>query len=150
MHQDSYRENQMGLLSVLKYLQNAYFRLSHDDVTKSKHFPRYWSFMRGIYRSPVNSPHKGQWRRALMFSLICVWINGWVNNRKAGVLRRYRAHYHVTVMITFEQRTSVKAVPKGYCCHLSSIKCIHTPKWKCYFGEIFISPLIVTNCGTTS
>ena len=26
-------------------------------------------------------PHKGQWRRALMFSLICVWINGWVNNR---------------------------------------------------------------------
>ena len=29
---------------------------------------------------PVNSPHKGQWRGALMFSLICVWINGWVNN----------------------------------------------------------------------
>ena len=24
--------------------------------------------------SPVNSPHKGQWRGALMFSLICVWI----------------------------------------------------------------------------
>ena len=33
-----------------------------------------------------------------MFSLICVWINGWVNNRGAGDLRRYRAHYHVTVM----------------------------------------------------
>ena len=30
---------------------------------------------------PVNSPHKGQWGGALMFSLICVWINGWVNNR---------------------------------------------------------------------
>ena len=26
-------------------------------------------------------PHKGQWRRALMFSLICAWINGWINNR---------------------------------------------------------------------
>ena len=47
---------------------------------------------------PVNSPHKGQWRGALMFSLICVWINGWVNNGKAGDLRRYRAHYDVTVM----------------------------------------------------
>ena len=49
-------------------------------------------------RSPVNSPHKGQWRGALMFSLICVWINGWVNNRETGDLRRYRAHYDVTVM----------------------------------------------------
>ena len=42
---------------------------------------------------PVNSPHKGQWRGALMLSLICVWINGWVNNREAGDLRRYRGHY---------------------------------------------------------
>ena len=54
--------------------------------------------MRGIHRSPVNSPHKGQWGGALMFSLICVWINGWVNNREAGDLRRDYAHYDVTVM----------------------------------------------------
>ena len=74
------------------------FRDIHDDVIKWKHFPRYWPFERGIRRSPVNSPHKGQWRRALMFSLICVWINGWVNNREAGDLRRYRAHYDVIVM----------------------------------------------------
>ena len=71
----------------------------HDDVIKWKHFPRYWPFVRGIHRSPVNSPHKGQWRGAIMFSLICVWINGWVNNREAGDLRRYRAHYDVTVMV---------------------------------------------------
>ena len=71
---------------------------SHDDVIKWKHFPRYWPFVRGIHRSPVNSPHKGHWRGALMFSLIYVWINGWVNNREAGDLRRYRAHYDVTVM----------------------------------------------------
>ena len=32
------------------------------------------------------------------FSLICVWINGWVNNHKAGDLRRYCAHYDVIVM----------------------------------------------------
>ena len=54
----------------------------------------------GIHRSPVNSPHKGQWRGALIFSfsLICVSINGWVNNRKAGDLRRHRARCDVTVM----------------------------------------------------
>ena len=62
-------------------------------------FPRYWPFVRGIHRSPVNSPHKGQWRGALMFSLICVWINGGVNNREAGDLRCYHAHYNVTVML---------------------------------------------------
>ena len=65
---------------------------------KWKHFPRYWPFVRGIHRSPVNSPHKGQWRGALLFSLICVWINGWVNNGEAGDLRSYRVHYDVTVM----------------------------------------------------
>ena len=54
--------------------------------------------MRGIRRSPVNSPHKGRWRGALIFSLICPWINGWVNNREAGDLRLYRAHYDVIVM----------------------------------------------------
>ena len=70
----------------------------HDDVIKRKHFPRYWPFVRGIHRSPVNSPHKGQWRGALMFSLIYIWINGWVNNREAGDLRRNRAHYDVIVM----------------------------------------------------
>ena len=35
----------------------------------------------------------------LMFSMICFWINDWVNNRKAGDLRHYRAHYDVTVMV---------------------------------------------------
>ena len=47
---------------------------------------------------PVNSPHKGQWRGALMFSLICAWINDLVNNREAGDLRRHRGHYDVMVM----------------------------------------------------
>ena len=46
----------------------------------------------------LNFPHNGLWRGALMFSLICAWINGWVNNRQAGNLRRRRAHYDVTVM----------------------------------------------------
>ena len=62
-------------------------------------YPRYLPFVRRIHRSPLNSPHKGQWREALMFTLICAWINGWVNNRKAGDLRRHRAPYDVIVMI---------------------------------------------------
>ena len=44
-----------------------YVLSSHDDVIKWKHFPRYWPFVRGIHRWPVNSPHKGQWHGALMF-----------------------------------------------------------------------------------
>ena len=51
-----------------------------------------------IFRSPVNSPHKDQWRGALMFSLICAWTNGWVSNRDTGDLTRHRAHYDVIVM----------------------------------------------------
>ena len=71
--------------------------LHYDDI-KWKHFPRYWPFVRGIHRSPVNSPHKDQWRGASIFFLICAWINGWINNSEAGDLRRHRAHYDVTVM----------------------------------------------------
>ena len=43
----------------------------------------------------VNSPHKGQWRRALILSFICIWINGWLNNCEAGDLRSHHAHYDV-------------------------------------------------------
>ena len=70
----------------------------HDYVIKWKHFPRYWPFVRVIHRWPVNSPHKGQWRGALMFSLMCAWINASVNNREAGDWKRHRAHYDVIVM----------------------------------------------------
>ena len=52
----------------------------------------------GIHRSPVNSPHKGQRRGALMFSLFCAWTNSWVNNRDAGDLKRHRPHYDVPLM----------------------------------------------------
>ena len=54
---------------------------------------------------------KGQWRRALMFSLISAWINGWVNNREAGDLRRNRSHYDVTVMVVYK----IKHTPSS--CH---------------------------------
>ena len=85
--------------------------LTHDDVIKWQQFPPYWPFVRGIRRSPVNSPHKGQWRGALMFSMICARTNGWIDsitNRQAGDLRRHRAHYDVTVMWFAKQTATVK------------------------------------------
>ena len=94
----------IGLKNLRLYCANMPVTLlvrieaSHDGVIKWKHFPRNWPFVRRIHRSPVNSLHKGQWRRTLMFSLICVWINDWINNGEAGDLRRYGIHYDVTVM----------------------------------------------------
>ena len=58
------------------------------------------AFCAGNSPVPGQFPHKGQWRGALMFSLICGWTNGWLNNRETVDLRRYRAHYVVTVMYT--------------------------------------------------
>ena len=69
---------------------------THDDVIKWKHFPRNWPSVRGIHRS--------QLRGASMFSLICVWINGWVNNGETDDLRRHRDHYDVNVMTEWKTR----------------------------------------------
>ena len=55
-------------------------------------------FVSGNPRWPVDSPRKGQWRGALVFSSICVWTNGWANNRDAGDLRHHRAHHGVIKM----------------------------------------------------
>ena len=70
----------------------------HGDVIKWKHFPRYWPFVRIIHLSPFNSQHKGQYAEFWCFLWSTPWINGWVNNRKAGDLRRNRVHYDVIVM----------------------------------------------------
>ena len=53
----------------------------HYDVMKLKHFLRNWPFVRGIHRSPVNSPHKEPVTRALVFSLMLAETNGCKNNR---------------------------------------------------------------------
>ena len=49
----------------------------------------------------VEFPAQRPVTRALMFSLICAWINGWVNNGEASDLRRHRAHYDITVMLLY-------------------------------------------------
>ena len=84
------------------YVQYACtYYIIHNDLMKWKHFPRYWPFVRGIHWSPVNSPHKDQWRGAYVFFFIWAWTNGWVNDRDDGYLRRRRADYDVTVMIRY-------------------------------------------------
>ena len=103
---DSYAEeavkilNEMAVLSLNLLASNCMGFGGHDDVIIWKHLPRYWPFVRKTQRSPVNSPHIGQWRGALMLPFIWAWTNDWVNNGDAGDLRRHRAHYDVTVMKT--------------------------------------------------
>ena len=82
--------------SIRRELVKSYRCIVHDDVIKWKLYPCYWPFGRGIHQSPVDSPHKGQWRGDLMFSLICAWTNGWADSR--GDLIRHRAHYDIIVM----------------------------------------------------
>ena len=56
---------------AINYILNI--NQTHYDVIKWKLFPCYWPFVRGINWSAVDSPHKGQWRGALMVLFICVW-----------------------------------------------------------------------------
>ena len=57
-----------GELGVVQQATSS-VRAAHYYVIKWEHFPHYWPFVRGIHRSPVDSPHKGQWRGALVFFL---------------------------------------------------------------------------------
>ena len=95
----------VGLHDIMYYsyekMNPSTFLGGHDDVIKWKHFPRYWLFVRGIHRSPIDSITRASdaefW--CFLWPLICAWTNGWVNNRDAGDLRRHRSHYDVTVMV---------------------------------------------------
>ena len=89
------------------------------------------AILRGIHRSPVNSPHKGQWRRALIFSLICVWINGWVNTREAGDLICYCAHYDVSVMEISNSQITPFVLPHAAICPNLRIRA-----WPCHVTHL--------------
>ena len=83
---------------IVIYLQwDHKIRKTHDDVITWKHFPSFWSIVKRIHLSPVNSTQKGRWRGALIFSLMCAWTNDWANNRDVGDLTRHDAHCDVTV-----------------------------------------------------
>ena len=81
-------------LSLWQHPMPAAKTNGQDDVIKWKYF-RVTSH---LWEWPVKSPHKGMWRGALKFSLLCDWTNVWVNNPDASDFRRHRAHYDVTVM----------------------------------------------------
>ena len=111
---------------------------SVDDVIKWKHFPYYWPFVRGIHRPPVNSLHKGQWGAALMFSLICTWINGWVNNCKAGDLRHSLWCHCNVLMFSWMSAYGMKSLDEleMYTYHLLLDKVPHVKMytgWSCHF-----------------
>ena len=86
----------------------------HDDVIKWNCFPRYWPIVRGIHPSLVKSPHKGQWRGDLMFSLICTKTNDWASHRDAGDLKRHRAYYNVVVMIGKEDKYNHEEILEAF------------------------------------
>ena len=92
---------------VIVILMLGFIRLSFSKTMMTSsigNISAYWPSVRRIHRwpvnhrSPVHSSHKGQWRGALIFSLICTWTNSWANNGDAVDLRCRRAHYDVTVM----------------------------------------------------
>ena len=89
-------------MSITSYAMG--WRMFHPRKWDVKSTPLTWwrhqmeTFSALLALSSVNSPDKGQRRGASMLYLICAWTNVWVNNRDGGNLRRYRAHYDVTVM----------------------------------------------------
>ena len=111
--------------NIMHYVIQLFAYLTHDDIIKWKHFPRYWALW-GKF-------HNGQWRRALMFSLFYAWTNDCVNNRGAGDLRRYHAHYDVTVMhvifVVCKLNTTASVIiwtaHLCYCYHQLSIAYVH-------------------------
>ena len=135
----------LKLIQVSKWVPDQLVPFSgtiqlHGDVIKWKHFPRNWPFVQRIHRSPVNSPHKGQWRGALIFSLICVWINDWVNNREAGDLRHYRAHYDVIAMY-LNQCSLMSYNPRGHGLYISIYRIAWATR-NCFWATIFPVPLV--------
>ena len=81
-----------------RVINSLWFWLIQDDVIKLI-FSASLALCEGNPPAPVEFHYKGQWRRILMFTLICARTNDWANNRNAGDLRRHRAHHDVTVML---------------------------------------------------
>ena len=108
-------------------------RTHHDDVIKWKNFPPYWPFVREIYRSQeIPRKRTGDAERFYL-------TFAWANNRDVGDLRRHRAHYDVTVMITHST------------CSFSNQEDQHQIPWSVFFmcddwRLLWFQQMIVYNC----
>ena len=88
------------LIKITQYHRTNIHQIDHHyDVIKWKHFTRFplWGQSNGHRWIPLT---KASGADFLVFSLICAWTNIWENNRDTDDLRRHRAHYDATVMIT--------------------------------------------------
>ena len=94
--------------------------ISIMSSSNGNHFPRYWPFVRGIYSSQANSPCKGQWCGALMFSLICAWRNGWANKRDTGDLSIYLLRIYLFSNAVFNCRHRISYCYTSFCRHISA------------------------------
>ena len=95
-------------------------------TSSNRNILRVTALYAGIHRSPVHSPHKGQRHGALVFPLICAWINGWANNREAGDLRCRRVPNDVIVIISdkvpfCESENNRIKLRTYFCLHIFSI-----------------------------
>ena len=106
----AFRKYRFGGGIVCIYITNFCGATEEPIDTETVQYTSWWRHQMGTFSAllvicagnssvTMNPPHKGQWHGALMFSMICAWIKGRVNNGEAGDLRRRRAHYDVTVMI---------------------------------------------------
>ena len=114
--------------------------LTHDYVTKWKHFSALLAICAG--NSPVTgeSPLKGQWRWALILYLIYAWINGWVNNREAGDLRRHRTNYDVRVMFFLVRNAEAHGL-EGVCQIVAIFGIIYLRLWvNISIAYVYINP----------
>ena len=92
-----------------KCMQALLLPISRKQKRPTRNIKSWWRHQMEIFsvllacyagNSPVtsDSPHKGQWRGALLHCLIFTWNNSWANNWDADDLRRHRANYDVTVI----------------------------------------------------
>ena len=123
----------------------------HDDVIKWKHFPRYWPFVREIHRSPANSSHKGQWRGALMFSLICALNKGlskqwwgWWFETPSRPLRRHCNELFFRLLAPSRGR---QVVVNDDVSLINTILCLPWKQWNNYIHRILWSLYILLTSG---
>ena len=147
-----------NLWYCLSRINGPCFLWYHDDAIKWKHFPRNWPFVRGIHRSPVNSPHKGQWRGALMFSFF-FYLNkrlgkqswGWWFETLSRSLWRHcndkdvKAWYEMKMYVSVSYEFSAR---KGLFCILHRQHTHTNPdtgllKWWLHFSSVYAKSVAI-------